>query len=218
MIWLLFAAQLAAPIPLNPTSVVSPDDMPADVVRAGINRFTAFRITVRPDGSLQDCLIERASGDPKLDTLVCSLMLKRAKFQPASWSDGTPSFGVFRSKMTWTIGGGPTKAEIERAYPADMELSIDHLPAGADRRTSVGVQIAVDEHGRVVACDQKPRTAADHTKVFPELVSVACQQMTSRFIALPAKDASGQPVRSVQSATVLFGTASLAPSSQSSRG
>jgi len=35
-------------------------------------------------------------------------------------------------------------------------------------------------------------------------VNVACQQISSQFTAIPAKDRSGKQVRSVQSASVLF--------------
>lgn len=204
MFWIMLAAQLAAPAPINPESIVSYHDFPAEALRRGISRFVAFRVTVRPDGSVQDCTIERPSGDPKLDVFSCALMLKRAKFEPAKWIDGTPAYGVFRSSFDWTVGGYPSEKKLERAVPADMDLSVNMLPPGAGTTAKVAVQIAVDEKGRVLGCEDRPPLPHELTKHFAELVPIACQRMVSEFTAVPAKDASGEPVRSAQDATILF--------------
>ena len=215
MFWIAFAAQLSSaslPVPLgfplpDVRAVFSADDMPAYVQIAGINRIVATRTTVRPDGTVQDCTLERGSGDAKLDAYTCAIIVRRAKFQPAKWVDGTPAYGVIRVPVTWAIGGPPSKSEVQEAYPADMELSVTRLPAGADRRTSLALMIVVDENGRVVACNERPKVSLkDHTKTFPELAPIACEQMMNEFTAIPAKDASGKPMRSVQTASVVFST------------
>jgi hypothetical protein len=204
MLSILLAVQLAAPVPINLASIFSPDDMPTYVVKAGKNRYVSFRATVRADGTIQDCIVERESGDPKLDALTCSIFAKRAKFHPAKSPDGTPVYGVFRSGMNWTIGfGPPPREELEEAHPADLEISTN-LPPDVDRRTVVTVAIAVDENGRVVDCDAQPPLPGDRRKRFSQLVPIACQQMINAFKGRPASDASGNPVRSVQNATVLF--------------
>lgn len=211
MIWMALAAQLSLPIPTNaPFSDIrglfSPDDMPAYVQLEAINRFVRTRTTVRPDGAAQDCAVERGSGDPKLDAYTCSIIVRRAKLTPGSWLDGSSAYAVVRVPVTWVIGVQPSKDEVERAYPADMSLRVDRLPNGANKRsTIVALVIAVDESGRVVGCSERPKDARwDHTKRFPELIPIACQRMTSEFTAIPAKDGSGKPVRSVQNATVEF--------------
>jgi TonB family protein len=150
MFWIILAAQLASPVVSNPAAIMRDDDFPADAVRRGINRFVAFRTTVRPDGTIQDCTIERPSGDPKLDTLSCAIILKRAKFEPAKWIDGTPVYGVYRSNFSWTVGRAPSEKELEKAYPADMELTANMLQPSAGATAKVPVQIAVDEDGRVL--------------------------------------------------------------------
>jgi TonB family protein len=210
MFWILFAAQLSLPVTIglrfpDVRSVFTADDMPAYVQIAGITRFVPTRITVSSDGKLQDCSVEPASGDAKLDALTCLIILKRAKFEPATWIDGSAAFGVLRVPVTWAIGSPPSNDEYRRAYPAEMELMVNRLPPGAHRRADVSLMIAVDENGRVVGCSERPPVSPrDHAKRFPQLVPVACQQMTGGFTAVPARDAGGRPVRSVQNAAVAF--------------
>jgi hypothetical protein len=175
-------------------------------MREGVNRFVSTRTTIRPDGTPQDCTQERGSGDIKLDALTCLIILKRAKVQPAKWVDGSASYAVVRVPVTWSIGGPPSGREIEKAYPPDLDITINRLPSGAHNRTRLDLMIAVDEQGRVVGCDEAPKAKWDHTKTLPELVPIACQQMDSQFTAIPAKDLGGRPVRSVQTASVVFST------------
>lgn len=204
------AAQLSISVPPHGPDVrplFSPDDMPDYVQTAGIDRFVPIRTTVRPDGIVQGCAVERSSGDTYLDTYTCSIVLRRAKLQPGTWLDGSPAYSVLRVPVTWSIGGPPSKGEVEEAYPADLEVPVASLPKDAGRKARVLLMIAVDESGRVVGCSEFPKDSKwDPAKTFPELVPVACQRMMSQFTATPAKDASGQAVRSVQSASVEFKT------------
>jgi hypothetical protein len=212
MFWIALAAQLSLPVALEdgshePHPLFSADDMPAYVQIEGINRFVSTRTTIRPDGTPQDCTVQRGSGDAKLDAYTCALILKRAKVQPAKWLDGSPAYAVVRMPVAWTVGGPASKSESERAFPADMEISVSRLPASADGPTDLRLMIAVDENGRVIGCEaESPASKWDRTKSVPALLAIACNQMMSQFTAIPAKDASGKPVRSVQTASVVFST------------
>ena len=208
MSWIALAAQLSLPVPIDGSdvrAVFSSDDMPAHVQIAGVDRFVRTRTTVGPDGAVQDCAVEGGSGDPSLDATTCSIIVKRAKLRPGTWLDGSPAYGVLRVPVSWVIGGPPLKSEVAKAFPPDMSLTLNRLPDSAKKQTTVALVIAVDETGRVAGCEERPKDPKwDHTKSFPELPPIACQQLTSQFTAVPAKDASGKPVRSVQSATVEF--------------
>jgi hypothetical protein len=180
--------------------------MPAYVQMEGINRFISTRTTVRPDGTLQDCVLERSGGDPKLDALTCSIILKRARFQPSKWVDGSPAYAVLRTPVSWIIGGPPSKSDLRKAYLGDVDISVSRLPKGTPDRASISLMIAVDENGRVVSCGAAPRDQRDHSRTFPELVPIACQEMIRQFVAIPARDGSGNAVRSVQTASATFST------------
>lgn len=209
---LVFTTQMSLALPVNlPApdirSAFSADDMPAYVQIQGINRFVPTKTTVGLDGMPQDCTQERSSGDKKLDVLTCSIILRRAKFSHARWTDGSPAYGIVRAPVVWVIGSSPSKSELRRAYPTDIEISVNRLPEGADRLVTMEVTFAADENGRVVACSggrQVPELS--RAKSISELVPLACQLLTSQFTAIPAKDASSQPVRSVQSAYVVITT------------
>jgi hypothetical protein len=207
MFWIALAAvaQLVGPRVEDAQRVFSPDDMPAYVQRAGIDRFILTRTTILPDGTVRNCDVERSSGDRKLDTLSCSIIVKRAKFQSSKWVDGSAAYGVVRAPVSWTIGGPPSKHELQKAYPADLDISVSQLPASAKAPITVRLTIAVDESGRIVGCSEAP-PFSKHERSFPELVPIACQQLTDKYSPIPAKDASGKPVRSVQDAMVDFST------------
>jgi len=208
MLWIALAAaaatQMSMPLPIDALRVFSPDDMPGYVQSDGINRFVPARITIRPDGKTQDCGWERSSGDPKMDALTCGIILKRARFGPTTWVDGSPAYAVLRTSVTWTIGGPASETELRKAYPPDLELFLNQLPQGARSRINVLVIVAVDENGRAVSCNEAPPMPVMRQKRFPELGPIACEQMTKQYVAIPAKDATGHPVRSIQTAFVAF--------------
>lgn len=207
MFWIALAAttQFSGPLPTDALAVFSPDDMPPYVQLAGINRFIATRTTVQPNGTPQDCGVERSGGDPKLDSLTCAIILKRARFHPSRWIDGSPAYAVIRTPVSWIIGGPPSNGEIQKAYPADMDISVSRLPQGAKSPTLVRLMLAVDENGRAIGCDESPSIPGFYReKMFPELVPIACRQVMSEYTAVPAKDPSGKPVHSVQNVSVGF--------------
>lgn len=221
MIAALVAAQAAAPLPSavqlslpravgvpynDVRGVFTANDMPAYVAAAGVTRFVFSRTTISPEGKAQDCTAERRSIDDQLGAYTCAIILKRAKrFEAGKWLDGSPVYGVLRTPVTYAIGDRPSDAENRKAYPPDMEVSLNRLPAGAKKQVNVSLIIAADENGRGVGCREWLPTSPDkRAKHFPNLVDIACKQISKQFIAIPAKDRSGKQVRSVQSASVLF--------------
>ena len=184
--------------------VFSSDDMPPYVQIEGINRFVPTRTTIAPDGKPRDCAPERSSGDPKLDAFTCAIIWKRGKCEPPKWPDGSLTYAVLRTPVSWLIGGPASKKELQKAYPPDMELTLNRLPKGASSDTTLRVTIAVDENGKVVACNEWPVPDRRREKSFPELAEIGCRQMMNQYTAIPAKDLSGRPVRSVQNATIAF--------------
>jgi hypothetical protein len=197
MLWILLALQLSIPVLLKP--VFSPDDVPQYIAQGDIARDVYFRTTVRPDGTIQGCTVEVSSGDPALDAYTCALVVKRAAFHPAKSIDGSPAFGVIRLPATWAS----SNASAERAGSlADLELSVNKLPAGLHSPALLMLQVAADSAGRVTACEDVPGSPPSNHS--PELVSLACSQLRSTYSADPAKDDAGKPVPSVQLMHVEF--------------
>jgi hypothetical protein len=172
---------------------------------AGASRIVYTRTTVRPDGSIQDCTAEVTSGDRKLDAYTCALIIKRARFLPAKWTDGSPAYGVIRVPVSWIIANGPPSNEdILRATVPDLELSVARLPKGAHKIAGVTLETAVDGKGRLVSCAEYPVRAPDDRGHFPELVSIACEQAMKSLSLHPPVDRPGKPSRSVQTVSVHF--------------
>lgn len=119
MFWIALAAQLSAPWPVDYLHWWHPEDMPFDVQRGGVTRAVLARTTVRPDGTIQGCEVERGSGNSNLDAVTCQIFLKRGKFEPARASDGEPVFGVYRQIVTWAMN-----PEDKSPFPGDVELQL----------------------------------------------------------------------------------------------
>lgn len=200
MFWLVAtAASLSAPAPTNRIRWFTPDDMPAYHQIAGVTRMVRVRVTVRPNGSSQYCEIENSDGDPKLAVFTCELIMKRAKFDHARWTDGSPAVGVFRETVTWAVGS-PPPPKLKRG---DLELTVDRLPRRERSPAFVRVMFAVDTSGRPSSCASEPPSLPALTNN-PELVPLACEELMRTYTAVPAKDETGRLVPSVQNALVKF--------------
>lgn len=203
MLLIVLAALLSQPQRLNSHDWFSPDDMPARVQKAGITRSVVLRIAVRPDGSVRSCEVQSASGDPALDMHTCSLIVKRAKYAPAKWVDGSAAYGVDRLAFVWAVGAPPGPS----TEPGDLTLTVKELPKRAKSPTHVHVAVAVDQSGIPVGCNE-PREPTGRFSILQEhlrqLVPLACGQVMKLHKAQPAQDGAEKTVPSVQLVTVRF--------------
>jgi TonB family protein len=151
--------------------------------------LTLFRVTVTPEGRVQDCTIETTSGVPELDKLTCERVMQRARFRPAKWPDGTPAYDVYRRSVLWA-----DLAAFKYSNPVDVEIKVSRMPKGV----RAPVNLAVDANGRRSSCEAPDRAA------HPTLVSLACQQILANYPAIPARNEAGVKVPSIQNATVSF--------------
>jgi hypothetical protein len=153
---LVLAAQLSAPMPINQRvpdvrAIFTAQDFP-DYLTGSRTVYT--RTIVRPDGSIQGCTAEVSSGDAWLDAYTCKLIVKRTKFGPAKWSDGSPVYGVVRFPVGWGIRiRPPTRVQAMNAFASDLEISVNQLPKGADPVFGISLEVATDEKGRPQTCD-----------------------------------------------------------------
>jgi hypothetical protein len=210
MLWLALAAQMSLPVAnvrgADVRSLFSVNDFPAYVQKAGVSRTVYTRTTVRSDGTVQGCVADGKSGDPKLDVYTCGLIARRAKFRPASWMDGSPAYGVIRVPVSWIVTYHPQSYEqmLQSSIP-DFEVTVSRLPEGAHQIAGANVVVAADETGHPVACaEDRPagKTVDEHR--FPELVPIACEQVMKTYTVMPVTDDSGKAVRSIQNVVVHF--------------
>lgn len=94
------------PVPKgNPGSWVSNDDYPARAISEEESGTTGFMLTVGPDGRPTGCSITRSSGHQDLDNTACSLLMRRARFQPKLDGSGNPTTGTWSSSFKWQLQG-----------------------------------------------------------------------------------------------------------------
>ncbi|HEX6741902.1 MAG TPA: energy transducer TonB [Sphingomicrobium sp.] len=165
--------------------------MPASVENNEEARAVGYEVTVRPDGTVRDCTVTAQSGLPKLDQITCTSMMRRARFKPAKWSDGSAVFGVYRSSAVWGVEGASV------ALPADAKLSVKALPSDVRGSAIADIAFEAASDGRVAHCI-RVGTASD-----VRLVAAACDWLLASYKAVPVLDA-GKQVRSVQTLSIVF--------------
>jgi protein TonB len=87
----------------NLASYVSDEDYPSNAVRNEEQGTTRFRLVVGPDGRVKECSVTSSSGSSALDSTTCRLMKQRAKFSPATGSDGKPTSDTVASAIRWVL-------------------------------------------------------------------------------------------------------------------
>jgi len=209
MLWIALAAQLTAPVPTNLPSWFVFDDFPAYLVNRDPGVWAVgIRVTVGPDGTVQGCQADSSSGDKGLDELSCRKVTQRASFGPARSPAGAAFPGVYRTFVAWDVTKAP--AATSRVSNADLNLSVASLPPGIRSPAAVRVMFAVDQQGRMTSCESEPTQPFEQVEKDPALVAVACDQLMKSYKPVPAKNAAGQNVASIQDAIVRFAVQSQA--------
>ena len=62
-----------------------------------------FQLDISKTGAVTGCRILGSTGHSELDQATCSLVTKRAKFEPARGSNGEPVAGKFVSSVRWQL-------------------------------------------------------------------------------------------------------------------
>lgn len=205
MLWiaLAVAAQLSAPVPLNLKSWFHVADEPTFLYKEALSGFwlVGLRITVRPDGTIQRCVVTNSAGpQARIAELTCKLVMQRAHFQPARLSDNTAAYGVYESTYAWRMDYFHTKG---MSLP-QLHLDVKGLPDAKQRSALVRVMFEVDSDGRFSSCMADRSPSFENVTNDPQLVQVACEQLPLAAKYAPVRDERGEAVPSVQNAVVQF--------------
>ena len=79
-------------------------DYPPAFKRAGLAGQVAVRFTVRTDGRVEDCRVDRSSGSAELDALTCALVERRLRYAPARDSAGRAVAELAGRRFTFVLG------------------------------------------------------------------------------------------------------------------
>jgi protein TonB len=99
---LLFAAQaIDQPKPIDPVTWISSNDFPFEALKDEVGGKVEYEVSVDASGNPADCRIQATSGHAVLDQATCSLIIRRARFEPAKDANGRPVPGTYKGKVTW---------------------------------------------------------------------------------------------------------------------
>ena len=90
----------------DPAHWVTPDDYPAQAIRAGHEGTAHFSLAIGADGSVQSCKVTQSTGFARLDAATCKYITRRARFDPATDAIGKRLPGSYAGSIRWVIPKG----------------------------------------------------------------------------------------------------------------
>lgn len=88
---------------LKPRPLQNVSDYPEDALRRIEEGRVVATYQINEKGRVTDCAITQSSGFKSLDTIVCPLIKRRARYEPAKDANGTPIVTTGRSSMDFWI-------------------------------------------------------------------------------------------------------------------
>ena len=86
-------------------SLFTNDDYPETALRQNATGKVVVRIDVSASGRATDCASVRSSGNAWLDAKSYSVIMRRARFEPAIGADGSPVAAPAITSVTWSLPG-----------------------------------------------------------------------------------------------------------------
>jgi len=87
----------------NLASYISDEDYPQSAIRNEEQGTTGFRLDIGPDGRVTNCTITASSGSAALDDATCSILRRRARFQPATDDQGHATADSTSGRIRWVL-------------------------------------------------------------------------------------------------------------------
>ncbi|MET0377319.1 MAG: energy transducer TonB [Rhizorhabdus sp.] len=87
----------------QPQSWVTNDDYPAAALRSESEGTTGVRLDVDASGKVSNCTVTSSSGSSLLDNTACSLLRRRARFNPAEDASGNKIPASWPGRFTWKM-------------------------------------------------------------------------------------------------------------------
>ncbi len=130
----------------SPQAWITNDDYPAAALRAAASGSVTFRLDIDATGMPVRCVVTGSSGHSLLDNTTCSLMMRRARFNPARRNDGTAVPGSWPSKMRWELpsDGAGERPALAGSWSRTLRFTIGEDGSVSDCR---------EERGRIAVAD-----------------------------------------------------------------
>lgn len=129
----------------NPGRWIVSTDYPKIAMLMQETGSTGFRLTVSKDGRVTGCKVTRSSGFARLDELTCSLITRRARFDPGL-RRGEPVEGSYSNRVRWMIAD----SWVLRA--SDFGWKRPKAAVDQKARGMVQFKLSIEADGRVSHC------------------------------------------------------------------
>jgi TonB family protein len=86
-----------------PANWITSDDYPTQAIQGAVTGIVVFRLMVGEDGRPESCDVLESSGSTWLDQYTCTLVMRRARFNPARDGLGTPMRGVYSNRVRFNV-------------------------------------------------------------------------------------------------------------------
>lgn len=87
----------------DPGGWLSDRDYRSSWARRELTGVASFKLDISANGSVTGCRITGSTGHAPLDEATCSLVQRRAKFEPARGSNGEPVAGQYSGSVSWQL-------------------------------------------------------------------------------------------------------------------
>lgn len=87
----------------DPGRWLSNNDYRPSWTRRELTGLAKFRLEIAANGRVSNCTVTGSTGHGELDAATCSLVSKRARFEPARDSNGEPVAGSYTGSVLWQL-------------------------------------------------------------------------------------------------------------------
>ena len=96
-------AEIAKRAETDLVRLFSTDDYPQAAIRREEQGTVAYKLAINTRGRVSDCAIVKSSGSAALDKASCSILRRRARFDPALDTAGQPVTDTYEGRIRWEL-------------------------------------------------------------------------------------------------------------------
>lgn len=117
--------------PVHRSGTITAEDYPSGAIRRLEEGSATVRLTVSAEGRVTDCTVVSSSGSAELDATTCTLLSRRARFDPALDAQGRPIPATVTRRVSWDLPADPPVFASGRVAVASPPTPSEYCPAAS---------------------------------------------------------------------------------------
>ena len=127
-------------------------------MRDGKSAAAFVDLFVDPRGRVEGCNTLSVVGDEKLGQAICGIAIGK-KLEPAKDGSGKPSYGVFRTLLTFTTPDTEMGDAIDsNVRTPTLDFQVKGVPEGIADPYKMTVELLVTQGGVIAQCEGSPES------------------------------------------------------------